>query len=245
LTGGPAAADGSVAAALSSSLESTQPLSELVDPLLRKIQEGLGDMSKVVGSSTPVPDATPDQLAVALELFRRSDEGLALPLLELKRVVSRRRRRLHEVAARQLEQIASLARSVAVLRSGLSALADTMDRIEARGATLSQRSSAALLAGQALVPTVSRAEHEYFQDVKRIGNKTASLEHRAQRAAESAETVRAKLRARPLALSLTEPQRKAVAAMLDEQASTLAQTRSTMDQAQARLTDLAASLNLQ
>jgi hypothetical protein len=244
LTDGGGGAAGDVSAVLSSRLEATHPLSDLLDPLLRRIQKGLGDMSKVVGSSTAVADATPDQLAVALELYRRTDEELALPLLELKRVVLRRRKRLKEMAERQLEQIASLARSVSVLKSGLSALAGTMERIESNGATLSQRSSAVLLASQALVPTLSQAEYEYFQDVKRIGNKTTSLEHKVKRAVESAETVRSKLQAHPLSFSLTKEQVTALTAMLDEQASTLTETQAKMSEAQTKLTDLASSLNL-
>jgi hypothetical protein len=234
----------SVSSALANGLESTRSLSELVDPLLVRIQKGLAGMTKVVGTSTPVQDVTAEQLAVAIELHERCDAELALPLLELKRVVRKRRERLREVVRHQLVQVEALARSVAALTSGLSAVGELVERIQSRAAALSQRSSTVLLACQGLVPTLSQAEYEFFRDVKRIGNKTTSLEHKAKSAVESAEKVRSKLRTHPLSFSLTDEQLKSVTAMLDEQASTLSDTQASMNRAQADLKHLTDSLNL-
>jgi hypothetical protein len=145
LTNGPSGGDlrsASVSEQLSNSLGSTQSLNELLDPLFRRIQSGLSGLTKVVGTSTPVPDVTPDQLAVALEVFERCDSEIVLPLLEVKRIVRRRRERLNEMAKGQMEQLAVLQQTVQRANKTTSVLRERLERIESTSATLSKRSAA-------------------------------------------------------------------------------------------------------
>jgi Nuclear pore component len=247
LTSGPSGINprsASVSEQLSSSLESSQSLNELLDPLFRRIQIGLSGLTKVVGTATPVPDVTPDQLAVALEVFERCDSEIVLPLLEVKRIVRKRRERLSEVAERQMEQVKALKQTIQRATETTSALKERLERIESNAATLSQRSAAVLSACQSLLPTLSQAEYDYFQDVRRVANKTSALETKAKHSLESVERIRSKLQGQPMSLSLTDEQAQTMNDMLDEQATTIAKTQATMEKSQKALTALTEALNL-
>lgn len=235
--------DGS-AQELLDSLQSSPPLYELMNPLVQKLQEGLASMTKVVGTATSYQDITPDQLAVALAMFERCDHDVVMPLLELKRLVKKRRERLKAVMQKQAEQVAALQKTVQTLKGGFSTIGETLERVESNAATLSQRSAAALAASQSLAPTVSRAEVEYFNDVKRLANTTTKLEEKAKRVVDSAKNAQAKLASGLLSLNLTEEDTRSAIVMLDDQGKTIQETQQLLGKSQELLTDLTTSLNL-
>ena len=90
--------------------------------------------------------------------------------------LSNKIRNLEAMIQSQREQLMDLKKTVADLKARMDSVASKMDIVESNALTLSQRSAAVLQASHDLLPTISQAEYEYFQEVKRLEAKTKSWE---------------------------------------------------------------------
>ena len=167
---------------------STVPFYSEVQPLVEKINTGLSSMGRIVGSETSYKDITPDTLAVALRVKKRCDDQVVLPILELKKLIAQRRQSLAMTLQNQQNQLKTVLQSVQDLKTGLSTIGEKMERAEANASQLSERSVAILQASRDLLPTITQAEYDYFQDMKRLNLKVTQLEKEAQRMCDSTRT---------------------------------------------------------
>jgi hypothetical protein len=162
-------------------VESTSPFYEVVEPLVKKINAGLSGMGKIVGSETRYTDIEPDTLAVANHLKQRCDEEVVLPLLELSKVIQRRREKLKAVVKSQVNQVALLKKTVSDLKERMGSITEKMKIAETNANSLSQRSSSALQSAKDMLPTITEAEYTYFQFLKRLDVRCKQDEDRLKR----------------------------------------------------------------
>lgn len=152
------------------------PLYDEVKPLITKINAGLSKMNRIVGSETSCKSISPDFLAVALQIKKRCDDEVALPLLELKKLVEKHRADLTSRLEQQREQVQSGIESVKDLQRRMSAMGERMETVETNATILSQRSLAVVQTSQRLLPTITQAEYDYFQAIKRLNLKCTQME---------------------------------------------------------------------
>lgn len=159
---------------------STPPLYDAIKTLSARINAGLSNMGRLVGSETGYSKISPDALAVAIKIKMRSDDEVALPLLELRKTVEKYRSGLKSTLEQQQKQLKSIVYSVKDLQARITATSEQMEEIETNASSLSQRSSAALETSQRMLPTITQAEFDYFQAIKRLNLKCAQMEHDIQ-----------------------------------------------------------------
>ena len=166
------------------SLDSSPPLYETIQDLVKKIHHGLGNMGKIAGSSTNFKDITPETLAVVMQIKEQCDKELVLPLLELQKIVSTRRNKLNEVLESQRIQLKALREAETERKKQLSDLLAKADTIESNSSLLLERATHAYEACQALTPKITDAESAFFKDVERLKEKCKYMEAEMKRMEE-------------------------------------------------------------
>ena len=157
-------------------IEELQPLYEIVDPLLKKVTDGLSGMGKIVGSSTASKDISPEKLAVALAVKARCEKEVVLPLNELRRTVQARREILKSVFKDQKEQARTLKKTIATMQARMAAMSEKMETAQENAKNLGLRSASVLQASQDLLPSLTQAEYDYIQQLKKLRSNLAQHE---------------------------------------------------------------------
>jgi len=157
-------------------LDELPPLYEVVDPLLKKVTAGLSGMGKIVGTSTATKDIAPDQLAVALAIKERCDKEVVLPLTELRRTVQARREVLKVILKDQKQQAKSMKQSVLTMQAKTKAINEKAETAKMNAAELSTRTASVLQASESLMPTLTQAEYDYIQQLKRLQANVSQIE---------------------------------------------------------------------
>lgn len=153
-------------------LQDIKPLHAIVEALGEKVTTGLGRLTKVVGSATPIGAVTPDLLAAAASIKEKSDEEILLPMLEMREHLNERKKLLAVMHANQMEQLKAVKDAIATLRERNSIIQAKAEIAEANAILLAQRGAALLQSSSDLMPTISQAEYNYFQDLKKLDAKT-------------------------------------------------------------------------
>jgi hypothetical protein len=174
-------------------MEELQPLYEVVEPMIKKISVGLGGMGKIVGSQTASKDITPDQLAVALSVKERCDQEVVLPLLELKRTVLARREILKNMYKEQKKQITALKTTLGTIYERMTALKAKAAIAQETAKRQSERGQAVLQASQDLQPTLTQAEFDFFEQLKRQSIQLQTFEANCKQLIEETGGLRTKI----------------------------------------------------
>ena len=162
-------------------LQDTSPLVDVVEPLVKKVIAGISGMGKVVGSSTPTSEVTPDLIAAANIVKERCDKEILLPLLEMNEHINARRKELNIMYENQMEQLKALQKVVAKLKEKRSAINENAEIVGANATSLAQRSGSVLQSSTDLLPKITQAEFDYFQELKRLDAKTKDREQELSR----------------------------------------------------------------
>ena len=157
-------------------MEATPPLHELLLPLIEKVKDGLAGMGKIVGARTAQKDINPGLLAAAISVKERCDKEVVLPLEEMNQITASRLKELKDMYKSQLSQVSALQETIALLKDRSNTTSEKMEVAESNATLLAQRSRALLQASQDLRPTVTDAELEYFQLLKRVKAKCEKWE---------------------------------------------------------------------
>lgn len=163
-------------ASTASSLESQRldflnPLYELVEPLLKDISRGLSGFGKIIGTQTPSKNITPVMMAVALSVKKRCDKEVVLRLIELKKTITARRDMLRMVLEEQKKQVEHVKETIESLRVRTCVAGSTIERARRSATDLAKRSDAVLQASRDLLPSLTKAEIAFFQQLKRLDAK--------------------------------------------------------------------------
>ncbi|GKY96966.1 hypothetical protein MPSEU_000655600 [Mayamaea pseudoterrestris] len=199
-------------------LEDIRPFHEKIAPLLRQLEKGIGGLTQVVGSSTKSSDISPEQLAVAIQLHEECNQQIVLPLVELKKLTVMRQEALKNVVDSQQQQLSALSRTVASLQIKASTLTQGLVGAATNASILSERGVGLLQACKELVPTITQAEYDYFQDIQRVSTKCKQVEKEL----EAARATKVKLKGEPLEVDIDPEQAKLAKDMLRFSGLTLA-----------------------
>lgn len=152
------------------------PLYEVLEPMLQKISAGVAGMGKYVGSQTPSNQVDPGMLAVALGVKERCDNEVVLPLLELKQTIRARRQVMKVVLVAQMKELSSLKKVIRVMEDRMTGIKEKAQTAQVNAQELAKRSDAVMQASHDLMPTLTQAEYDYFQLLKRLNVMAGSLE---------------------------------------------------------------------
>lgn len=158
------------------SMEETPPLHELLAPLFARVKDGLAGMSKIVGEKTEQKDISPATLATVISVKERCEKEIVIPLQEMDRIAVSRLKELKEMYKLQQQQMAALKDTVKLLQDRMKVSCQEMEVAESNSALLAQRSGALLQATMDLRPTVTAAESEYFDLLRRVKAKCDTWE---------------------------------------------------------------------
>ena len=162
-------------------LQDTTPLYELLDPLFRKLTTGLANMTRIVGTATPPKDITPDLLAVGALVKERCDNGVILPVMEMNEIVSAHRETLDIMYDNQVAQLTALKGNVKKMRENMAVIREKAEIANANAKSLAQRSASVLQSAYDLLPTITQAEYDYFQELKKLDQKTIGWQQEFER----------------------------------------------------------------
>jgi Nuclear pore component len=176
--------DGSVAdigRQLTQSLQDTEPLSDIVQPLIQKVYQGISRMAQLGGSSTPPGEITPNILAGAVAIQNQCDREVLLPLLEMNEYVSSRRAELAEMYRNQLQQLKSLQAMVSKLQERSRSIEEKSKIVKSNAHVLAKRGASVLQSTTDLLPSITEAEYSHFQLLKRLDSKSREWQNEVER----------------------------------------------------------------
>ena len=153
-------------------LRNVASLHEIIEPLAKQVVQGLGGLTKVVGSATPAAAVTPDQLAAAIAIKQRCDEKIYLPLLEISEHLKSRKEILSVMYNNQMLQLDALQKMISKLKERGAIIKEMTEVARANSTSLSQHSAAILQSSNDLMPKLTQAEYDYFQELRKLEEKT-------------------------------------------------------------------------
>jgi len=162
-------------------LQDVQPLIDIISPLKDNVLKGLGAMGRIVGSTTETSNITPDLLAAAAAVKERCDREIVLPVMEINEHVMARRKDLEIMQKDQQKQLQNLQSIIKKMKERDSAIRQMSAVISENAKSLVQRSASVLQSATDLQPTITRAEYDYFQELKKLHEKTQIWEQDFER----------------------------------------------------------------
>lgn len=162
-------------------LQQTAPLTEIAIPLIEKIKSGLLSMRKIAGSATPVEKITPELLAAAAQIKEQSDKDVVMPIIELNEYVASKKQELPVAFNNLVAQLNTLREMHAQVKQGEASIEEKLKTISANADALSQRSSSVLQSATDLLPTITQAEYDYFQELQRLNSRTKQWKEQLDR----------------------------------------------------------------
>ena len=186
-----------------SSLNETQALTDIVQPLIQDVIEGIGALAQVGGSATAQADVTPDVLAAVIGIQSKCKKGIFIPLMEMKEHVTARREELKEINKTQMLQLKVLKETIANLRQKQLSIKEKTEIMIDNSKSLADRSASALQSSKDLLPTITQAEYDYFQELKRLDEKTQMWKSEVDRLSLNVSSINHSSAATPGTFSLS------------------------------------------
>eukprot|EP00980_Cylindrotheca_fusiformis_P000167 scaffold26_cov117-Cylindrotheca_fusiformis.AAC.8 len=153
-------------------LQDIRPLYEIIEPLGKKVTAGLGKLTKIVGSETPIEAVTPEQLVAAASIKETCDEEIMMPVLEIREHIKARKKDLTVMHHNLKAQLAAIKDSLSKLRERNSVLQEKAAVADTNALSLAQRGADLLQSTSDLMPTISQSEFNYFQELNKLDGKT-------------------------------------------------------------------------
>jgi hypothetical protein len=157
-------------------LDQSEALSTIVQPLMRDVIDGLGGLAQVGGTATAQEDVSPDILAGFVGIESKCKKQIFLPLITMNEHVTARKADFKAENGRRRQQLNALKETIARLREKESVIKEKTDIMRQNCKSLADRSASVLQSSQDLKPTITQAEYDYFQELKRLDGKTKTWE---------------------------------------------------------------------
>jgi DNA repair exonuclease SbcCD ATPase subunit len=224
-------------------LHDTAPLIEIAQPLMEKAASGLRGLTKIVGSATPVDEITPDLLAAAAQVKEQIDKEVMLPIMELSEHVKARKREIAVMFNNQMVQLAALKDMLATLKKGEASIQEKSEVVSANAESLAKRSASVLQSANDLLPTITQAEFDYFQELERLQERTKHWQEQQERLALIASMLRdsAENGTNKGTMEIAESQRNNLHDMLKGSDSRMKKYAARLKDAEIRVDELAAA----
>jgi len=157
-------------------LDQSEALSTIVQPLMRDVINGIGGLAQVGGTATAQEDVSPDILAGFVGIESKCKKQIFLPLITMNEHVTARKADFMAENRRRRQQLNALKEMIARLREKESVIKEKTDIMRQNCKSLADRSASVLQSSQDLKPTITQAEYDYFQELKRLDGKTKTWE---------------------------------------------------------------------
>jgi hypothetical protein len=216
------------------SMEATPAFYELLQGPKEQIEEGLLNLTRIVGSATPPQDIDASLLATALSIKQHCEENVMVPLRYLAKLQSIRQMELKNVMRAQTVQIKAVQSGLQDCQHRLLASRQGLQQSQQTALKLARRSSALLQAAKDLRPALTKADRGYFRLLQRI---KAQIDEWTEQM-DVMEVQAAHLDTAVTTLDLTPIQVSHVQTLLRGQEETLEQTRETLERTQERIHEL-------
>jgi len=174
-------------------MESIPPFYEVSIPLIQKAGVGLSSVGKLVGGSTQPCNIQAGMVATLIDTKSKLERNVVLPLRELFHQITQRTKLLEQMYASQALQLAKLKGQMDVLRQRQKESIELKKMLEGQSALLCQRSAGVLETSRDLLPTITQAEYDYFQQLKRWETTCESREDMVTRIQADASNLTRKL----------------------------------------------------
>jgi len=162
-------------------LDQTQALTDIVQPLIRDVIKGITALAQVGGSATAQADVTPDVLAAVVGIESKCKKEIFLPLMTMNEHVSARKAEFKAVTTKQKLQLNALKEIIASLREKQNTVREKAEIMLQNSKSLADRSASVLQSSKDLLPTITQAEYDYFQEMKRLDEKSEIWKNEAER----------------------------------------------------------------
>ena len=177
-------------------VEATQPLIDIVKPVLEKIQSGLDEvLTKIVGAATNPKDIDPAALAVVLNVKKNCEMKVIIPLKELRRLSQSRLSELKQMMKIQISQLQAIKETNKLLKARIEKTSEKLKTAEGNAKKLANRSTTLHHTSQMLQHTICNAEQEYFDLLESLNSKLtvwedsyAVLQERSEIICEAADS---------------------------------------------------------
>lgn len=150
------------------SLQEISPFTSIAAPLLAKIKNGLASTGQLVGSSTQLKDSNSATIATALKMKKMLDNSIVDPLTELGIRTEMRRALLKDVHANNIQNIKKLKEAIDKLRVSVQTSVKRGNALEVNSVKIGDRSELCLKTSREVCKSLTRAEEEYFQQIKTL-----------------------------------------------------------------------------
>ena len=154
------------------SMNLSKPLAGIIKPHMTKVLDGLSRMVKVGGTSTPKDQVTADTLAGADAIHRRCKEEVFVPVQEMNLEVKVRQKELVKACESYAKQLEGLKAMITKLTARQQELREKASIVTENANSLASQCSMVLQASNDLLPTLTQAEYDYFNELKRMDEKT-------------------------------------------------------------------------
>jgi len=164
-------------------LDQTEALTDIVQPLIRDVIKGIGGLTQVGGSDTKQEDVTSDVLAGFIGIENKCKKEIFLPLMTMNEHVSARKKELKMESAKNKELSRAVKEMIAGLREKQNIIKEKTEIMIENSKSLADRSASVLQSSKDLFPSITQAEYDYFQELKRLDEKTNIWEYQVERLA--------------------------------------------------------------
>jgi len=164
-----------------SSLNETQALTDIVQPLIQDVIKGISSLAQVGGSATVQENVTPDVLAAVLSIQSKCKRGIFIPIMIMNENVTARRDDLKAVNRKQMLQLKVLKETIANLRGKQILTKEKTEIMVEDSKSLADRSASALQSAKDLLPSITQSEYNYFQELKRLDEKSKMWKNQVDR----------------------------------------------------------------
>jgi hypothetical protein len=161
-------------------IDQTEALSDTVQPLMQDVLKGLGALAQVGGTATSQEDVSPDVLAGFIGIETKCKKEIFLPLLTMNEHVNARKAEFKAENVRRKQQMGALKEMIACLREKQNFIKEKTEIMLQNSKCLADRSTSVLQSSKDLFPTITQAEYDYFQELKRLDDKTKTWESNVQ-----------------------------------------------------------------
>jgi hypothetical protein len=162
-------------------LETRPPFHQVIQPHLSKISEGLAKMGKLVGGETKPHDITPGMLATFLSMKQSCAENVMDPVQELNELTRVRTNDLKSMHQHQNLQVKQVQEMIKDLETRMIETQEKRKTVDANARLLERRSAALLDAVRDLAPNLTKAEKDFFQEIRRQDVNCAKWEDTVQK----------------------------------------------------------------
>lgn len=161
-------------------LDQTEALSKIVQPLMQDVIKGIGMLAQVGGTATAKVDVSPDVLSGFIGIQSKCKKEIFLPLMTMNEHVTARKAEFKAENARRKQQLQALKEIISRMREKQNLIEEKTNIMIQNSKSLADRSTSVLQSSTDIFPTITQAEYDFFQELKRLDEKTKIWENHVE-----------------------------------------------------------------